>query len=194
MACTVSELLLQARSYDVVLICGLYKSGTSLAATLMEQEAGLFNPAAQTNAAEQAHGQQLERYSTQECAELREVNSYLLYNKDPDYEQAVAAYIQKWTRPIVLKDPRFVYTLSHWLKGLDAIDYSFYVLFTSREERALRQAWARAPLTSKLLAHSEEHFERWQAQWHDHRAICEEYGIPHATVSLKALRDWQSGQ
>ncbi|MFH2007818.1 MAG: hypothetical protein ABI333_14645, partial [bacterium] len=60
----------------VVLVCGAYKSGTSLAAKLCES-LGFFNPADLSNPAELGYGMDRSRYSTRECTVFRHANLLL---------------------------------------------------------------------------------------------------------------------
>ncbi len=189
---TIPALLQQAQQYQVVLVCGLYKSGTSLATQLLTQ-AGLFNPASTTNPDERAYGQQLARYSTNECLQLRSLNNELMANEAHDYHTAITSYLAQWAKPMVLKDPKLVYTLVYWLKVLDASGLSFLVVFTQRQQTELIQAWQKAPLTRGL---DDVHgaVQTWSATLQKDIALCQEYGVPHTVIPIEALKAYSNSQ
>jgi hypothetical protein len=182
---------------DIVFVVGPYKSGTSLAAGKFSL-AGFFNPAQMSNPRERGYGTTVARYHTNECAWLRRVNDQLMpshaarekrrliLNLNATGDFSPRRYLSNWRDPIVLKDPRFVYTLPAWLKAADLLHRRILVCFTSRESVKLEQAWRHAPFTRSLLR---VNAQREMSDWTQRQfALCRDTGIPRRVFSLELLR------
>lgn len=145
--------------YDIVLICGLYKTGSSLLARIVEETMEFFNPARITNPSERGYSLNGGRYLTKECKLLRLTNeefiSYGHYNEfDVIKMKSVYLaqdYLKLWKYPLLLKDPLFIFTLSIWQKAITLSKKKYIVLFTNREPNSLIEAWQFALYTRDLL-------------------------------------------
>lgn len=135
---------------EVMFIVGLYKTGTSLATTLCEA-GGFCDPSQLTNAAERGYGQTSPRYPTRECKVVRSINDGIVNHSISDAVKEAETYLAAWDKPIVLKDPRFVFTLDSWLHAAQRLGRSCRVIWTWRLRTELAAAWGSAPFTSTLL-------------------------------------------
>jgi hypothetical protein len=177
------------RRFDVAVVCGPYKSGSSLLTDILE-EGGYFDPSRATNPRERAYGTTGGRYLTRECALARTVNESLL-GRGTTGRVALgpADYLALWPFPVVVKDPRFVFTLSHWLDAARWLRKSVCVCFTTRPAREIEGAWDDAPYTRGLLR------RRVLAAMNEAQlscfALCRNRGVPaswHTLASLRVLR------
>ncbi len=157
---------------DVLFVCGIYKSGTSLAVHLAEK-CGYVNIAKATNPHERGFGITTNRYNTNECSLLRGINENLLpfvtdrpniiaaleknnYQKPPTEKnlRMMLDYLSYVPKPVVLKDIRFMYTLPVWIKACKMLGLTYRVVFTHRSKDSLIEAWEHAPFTRKILCGS----------------------------------------
>lgn len=157
---------------DVLFVCGMYKSGTSLAVHLAEKE-GYRNIAKETNPHERGFGLSVARYNTNECVILRRINEKLLPSARDKFNALVALesnanmktptetnfrmilkYLTCSPKPLVLKDVRFIYTLPIWLRACEMLRLSYRVAFTHRNQDSLIDAWDNAPFTKEILCRS----------------------------------------
>ena len=157
---------------DVLFVCGMYKSGTSLAVHLAEKE-GYRNIAKETNPHERGFGISVTRYNTNECGLLRGINEKLLPSARDKFNVLVALersanpkmptatnfrkileYLSCVPRPVVLKDIRFIYTLPIWLRACKMLGLTYRVAFTHRDQDSLIEAWEHAPFTREILCRS----------------------------------------
>lgn len=187
-------------SGPIVLVCGAYKSGTSLATKLCEG-LGFWNPAELTNPLEVGWGTSIARYSTRECLVLREQNLRIrgtgaelersvtgtaLLGVSSHHLALTVSYLAERTRPLVLKDPMFAYTLHVWLAAARHSGRPCYVLFTRRPREQLRFAWDNAPYTAPLLRAGA--LDTLLALLQVQRDHCRRQGLPHTMISLAELR------
>lgn len=159
---------------DVLFVCGMYKSGTSLAVHMAEK-AGYRNIAKETNPHERGFGISVTRYNTNECGLLRGINERLLPSASDKFNAWVALalersanprtlseanfrmileYLSRVPKPVVLKDIRFIYTLSIWLRACKMLRLTYRVAFTHRNQDSLIEAWEHAPFTKDILCRS----------------------------------------
>lgn len=170
---------------DLVLIAGTYKTGTSLAASMCSGQ-GFTNPSELTNPNERAYGLSVDRYFTRECKVLRSLNERLLYRCHGDLP-ALKSYLLDWDRPLVLKDPRFCFTLSTWIVAAKELRLSVGVVFTRRLcQRELLEAWHSAPVTRDLLARSR--FNAYIAGLNEQITWVLRNRIPYLCVNLQELK------
>ena len=174
------------RPYDVVLVCGPYKSGSSLLTEILAGN-GYFDPSRLSNPGERGYGTRGGRYLTYECALARTVNQALL-GRAPAASGPlrVADYLSLWRFPVVVKDPRFVFTLPHWLAAAGRVGKSMAVCFTVRPAREMEGAWLDAPFTRGLLRrHGLEEMRDAQLRAF---AACRAWGVPTSWHTLASLR------
>lgn len=171
---------------DVVLVVGLYKSGTSLAVELCAGS-GFNDPSASTNPTERGFGLSLCRYLTHECSVLRGLNEGWLKSCDPFTGTARAErYLVGCDHPVVLKDPRFLFTLPRWVAAAHRLHLRVGVLFPDRSRDELRLAWEAAPFTRDLLRRNL--LQGYLAAFEEQKAWCRKNRVPHLAVSLNQLR------
>jgi hypothetical protein len=183
-----SARLLRMLPCDVVFVCGTYKSGTSLAAALLNR-VGFANPANLSNPTERGYGTTIPRYHTLECQIARTINVGLVGGRRASASaarRAIRDYLHEIRRPAVVKDPRFVYTLEPWLMAVLLEGWQPGVIFTTRPHEALTAAWDAAPLTRPLLGRRElQNMLRAQClQWER----CQTLNVRCAHVTLDELR------
>lgn len=185
------------KHFDIVFVCGVYKSGTSLLTSMLSDL--YFDPSRLTNAFEKGYGLTHKRYPTRECSLLRHINTALLATSLRSSPRPQAArrtlrfstigpkeYLSIWKCPIVVKDPRFVYTLGDWIAASLTLQKSICVCFTTRSISELRQAWDHAPYTRPLLANgSLGEMTTWLWQ---QLTLCRRLNILHTIHSLNQLR------
>src|SRR5215208_4217470 len=152
-----------APEFQVVFICGLFKTGSSLLTKILS-ESGYLDPSRLSNPQERGYSTSGGRYLTRECSLVRKINERLLHRaaQEPardDYGTSSSRplnlsrpidYLDLWSFPVVLKDPQFVYTLQPWLKAAKQLGLSTAVYFTYRRQEELTAAWMEAPFTRKL--------------------------------------------
>lgn len=157
---------------DVLFVCGIYKSGTSLAVHLAEK-VGYINIAKQTNPHERGFGVSVARYNTNECGILRRINEKLLPSARDKINvwdalerranpktlteanfRMILEYLSCTPKPLVLKDIRFIYTLPIWLRACKMLGLSYRLVFTHRNQDSLIEAWEHAPFTREILCKS----------------------------------------
>jgi hypothetical protein len=185
-------------------VCGAFKSGTSLATMYLEQ-AGWHNPASVTNPAEHGFGSDLSRYRTRECTGLRRLNDGIMLRERAFADLHTMTSIQQYWHavrcgpvfaaildylaarggPTVLKDPRLVFTLPLWITAGSLLGRETWVVFTRRNKAEVAHAWDQAPYTRKMLQDgvlsAMLRFQKIQGQY------CIERGVPHATWSFRDL-------
>lgn len=107
----------------LVLVGGIYKSGTS-AACLEVESKGFRNPCEATGASERGHGIAVPDYATRECVVARSLNDLLLASS-PRGESLVvrrmALYLREMKEELgtqlVVKDPRMTLTAGAWFNA-----------------------------------------------------------------------------
>ena len=175
--------------YDLVLVCGPYKTGTSLITCLLEQR-GYFNPAGFNNQHEHGNGLS-QRYMTKECVVARKINKEILYDaslsnfdgvltplnisKSNIYVtqiNAVRQYISELPSGSVVKDPQFTYTLYLWLEACRSLKKTVNVYFTERTEDILVSAWNEAHFTKSLLSRNKSALANMTKMNGIHQYIC----------------------
>lgn len=140
--------------YDVVFVCGLYKSGTSLLTTILEtKEKPFYNPAQQTNPSGEAIARDGGHYQTRECSRLFRTNKLLIRSAFQQYNalRTIADYLNRYRKPLVLKDPQLLISLPYWLEGALYCNYKPAVAFTCRDEHQIAYSWKEAPFTKHVL-------------------------------------------
>lgn len=150
----VYEQLSSLDSYDIVFVCGLYKSGTSLLTTILEtKEEPFYNPAQQTNPFGEAVSRDGGNYRTRECHLLFRLNKLLIRSANNQYNaiHSITSYLNNYPKPMVLKDPQLLITLPYWLEGTLSSCYKTVVAFTARDKRQLQISWKKAPFTGRVL-------------------------------------------
>lgn len=136
--------------YDLIFVCGLYKTGTSLITEFIENKLGFINPSAVTNNYERAYGKMVDRYYTRECKILRALNSELI-NSEIVEDNKMEDYLLNLDLPSILKDPQFCLTLNYWYPLAIKIGYNPLIIFTSRNHEEIEISWKFAPYTRKLI-------------------------------------------
>jgi len=175
-------------THDVLFVAGVYKTGTSLAVDLCVR-AGYRDPSGETNPGERGYGSSLTRYVTHECKVLRQVNDRLLTRHDRVARVRRASpesYLLEWGCPIVLKDPRFIFTLPRWISAARRLGHEPGVIFSHRPRDELVTAWEVAPFTSDLLM--QNRLGAYLASFQERLAWCLRAGVPHIVISLEELR------
>jgi len=171
---------------DAMFIVGLYKTGTSLCVRLCAS-AGFKDPSRETNPKERGFGCSVGRYVTHECSILRRLNESWLRRKDiMGMVTSAEHYLLAWGRPVVLKDPRFVFTLPAWIIAAWKLGFKAGVIFPRRPRSDLEVAWESAPFTRDLLLKGglDEHIKALLEQ----KVWCLQVGVPHVHISLEKLR------
>ena len=184
-----SKLARLAWQADIVIVCGLYKTGTSLAVELCSR-LGFMDISRVTNHSERGVGLSIASYYTRECAILRKINEAYLGGALPhsmygvsqrcgwdlalrkgDFTREAIYYLQSWPRNIVLKDVRFIFTLPIWVNAALKTKRRVGIIFTYRNKRSLSEAWDAAPFTRPLLWNNKIAFlmESWYCQIYNFR-------------------------
>jgi hypothetical protein len=135
--------------YDVILVCGLYKTGTSLLTEIIENSFSFKNPASKTNPYGMTIGVTTPRYYTRECLVLRRLNAHLMLGKKNSID--IKAYLTNLEKPTVIKDGQFCFTLSLWQDVLNSLDYKVLTLFTCRNKKDIIHSWDNARHRNGLL-------------------------------------------
>lgn len=159
---TVKTKIESSLRFDVILICGPYKTGTSLLAKLIGQY-GYFNPSSVTNPSEHGYSSNQDRYYTAECKIAREINKNIIntiningsinpINFQKSIFSEISNYIKSFTNQLIIKDPQFVFTLPYWILVARSLNKSTFVAFTYRDYDSLQHAWYSAPYTKNKLA------------------------------------------
>lgn len=146
----------QEYSTEIIFICGLYKTGTSLLATQIEN-LGYYNPASESNRFEKGHGILDNYYLTKECVNVRRINQNIINKKsnrfrliENEINSDIIDYLTSIKKSLVLKDPLFVFTLNVWLYNISILGLKPKVYFTFRNERELLRSWLHAYHTKGL--------------------------------------------
>jgi hypothetical protein len=171
---------------DAMFVVGLYKTGTSLGVKLCIS-AGFKDPSGETNPKERGFGCSVERYVTHECSMLRRLNESWLRRRDiMGMVSSAERYLLAWGSPVVLKDPRFVFTLPAWIAAAWKLGFKAGVIFPRRPRNDLITAWEAAPFTRDLLSRGrlEEHIRGLLEQ----KVWCRQMGVPYVQISLENLR------
>lgn len=171
----------------VFIICGLYKTGTSLLAHKLETKYKLFNPAKITNSQERGYGTKGNRYFTLECAELREINLKIKELKEQRKhftKSAISDYLYKWPVPLILKDPLFSFTLQDWITVIVKNNFDFYIFFTHRNENDVIKSWKFAPYTSKI--YNQKLFDNYKNEFEIQKQfIIKNYSDKYSTITFR---------
>lgn len=152
--------------YDIIFICGPYKTGTSLAADRLVG-IGYHNPAFSNNQNEMGHGLS-KKYFTHECLVTRSLNEEILQrNNLAGFKKVISsdalhftsdkiiAYLSSLNQPTILKDGQFLYTLKVWVNACNQLKKKYKVIFTSRDRDELSMAWKKGYFTSSLLNYND---------------------------------------
>lgn len=190
--------------YDLVLVCGAYKTGTSLATHLLEQK-GYYNPATINNQHEHGNGLS-QRYMTKECSTARKINNDILYcsgnpyfanvlslsNQRSNFRYAHFNSIHKFILELppntVLKDPQFTYSLYYWLEVFQSLNKKIKVIFTHRPNDDLIIAWNEAYFTKSLLIKNKSSLINMTMMTGFHQEICNKMNIPFEVFELNELK------
>jgi hypothetical protein len=180
--------------YDIALVCGLYKSGTSLTTTLLEEYNGFFNPANIHSKHNKGLGRDGEAYLTKECDILFRINHSLVRDShfQLNYRQPIKAYLQDWAKPFVIKDPRLVFTLPYWLEVIKELGMKAVVLFTDRQKEELMKSWQKAPFTSSLLKTNPASMDIMLHQQGIQMEMCQSSAVPHICLKFEELKRLKS--
>lgn len=179
------------KEYDVVMVCGLYKSGTSMTAKLLEDIFGFYNPAHYTNPHGKAIGRNGDLYSTRECNILFKINEALMNGNSLDSQNnsLLSAYLLNWPRPFVLKDPKLVYTLPLWLDAAHSQGLKCLVTFTNRSADELMTSWQKAQYTGGLLARNSEAMDTMLAEQARLIEHCKALGLENILIDFEEVKD-----
>lgn len=190
--------------YDIVLVCGPYKTGTSLITHLLEHK-GYFNPATWNNQDEHGNGLS-QRYMTKECSFSREINREILYwLKTPNFNDiltpsilkynykeihfnAIKQFISELPLGSVIKDPQFTYTLYFWLEVCRSLNKTVKVYFTDRTKSDLITGWNEAYYTKSLLAKNESSLISMRVMSDMHQDVCSRMNVPFQVFYLTELK------
>ncbi|KAB2867991.1 MAG: hypothetical protein F9K37_11250 [Bacteroidales bacterium] len=153
---------------DFVLVCGVYKTGTSLITHILEED-GYYNPAILNNKLEHGNGLS-QKYMTRECQRTRNINREIIsLSKNTHFFKLESEISMKATLTklninfikhfllelppnSILKDPQFTYTLYYWIEAIAELNKSVKVCFTNRTVADSIMAWNEAYFTKTLLA------------------------------------------
>src|SRR3990172_6485470 len=191
-------------TFDVAFICGVYKSGTSLLTKILSNSF-YFDPSTITNPREHGYGVSKLRYLTRECTLIRKINENLLPQRLSIASNVLSAiknraytarrsseiadpedYLRLWQVPIVIKDPRLVYTLPTWIAVALTLKKKVCVCFTVRSIGELTEAWMNAPFTRPLLAKKvHKNMLEWQGEQY---RMCRQIGVPISVHDINSLR------
>lgn len=192
--------------YDLVLVCGAYKTGTSLATHLLEQK-GYFNPATLNNKNEHGNGLS-QRYMTKECSASRKINQEILScsstsnfdkvlslsNLKDNFKETHFNDIQKFISDLppntVLKDPQFTYSLYYWVEVCQSLNKKIKVFFTNRPKDDLTTAWNEAYFTKVLLTKNKSALINMIMMTGFHQSICNKMNIPFEVFELQNLKNF----
>lgn len=187
------------KNFDLVLVCGLYKTGTSLITKLIEEYLYFFNPASITNPKERGYAKYLTRYPTKECKLLRQINFQLssinsFHKHDFDFNlikhKLIYEYLHLWSPPIVLKDPLFVYTLKTWLEISKKYNIKVIVIFTFREIDDMLEAWESAPITANLL--KKDSYKMMRRDMQEQVLNCYNLKVPFISFDIQEIKQMNS--
>ena len=152
----------------VTIVCGPFKSGTSFLAEVV-RDCGVLDISTWSNPTERGYATDGSRYFTHECKEVRRINDLVvpledlvdpraciserLYGNKSSraVTRAAEEFMGAWNDPILIKDPRFIYTLPMWVAAAERLHLSSHIVFTIRSVKSLRAAWEAAPITHSLL-------------------------------------------
>ncbi|MBI4204913.1 MAG: hypothetical protein HY527_07785 [Betaproteobacteria bacterium] len=95
-------------------------------------------------------------------------------------------YLLEWGHPIVLKDPRLLFTLPHWVIAARRLGRVLGVIFCYRPNDELIAAWEVAPYTRDLLMHDK--FQTYLALLREQQAWIYRAGVSYLVLSLQELR------
>ena len=172
--------------YEIVFICGLYKTGTSLLTQIIETNLKYFNPSVNTNPNERGYGQKKDRYHTRECKELRSLNSELINSTKKD-EKLLYKFLETLQKPSVLKDPQFCFTLSDWYEKAVEMSFNPLIVFTSRGLEETKESWLFAPYTKGLFENGK--FNLFLTAYHKQIEVAKEKMFSHITLQFNEILD-----
>jgi len=186
----IKEQVQQIAQHKVVLVCGLFKSGTSAITGILEKHFGFFNPATVTNKQEQAYARDASRYETNECLHLRQLNEAILLSQKSrdDYANLITKYLKPWKRPLVLKDPKLVMTLGFFMTTLAQNEEDFAVVFTHRNTAELATSWQKAPYTKQLLQNDPQAIETLLRHQTFQIENCQNAHVPHIELHIEQIK------
>lgn len=174
--------------YDLLMVCGLYKSGTSLISTIVEKRTDFFNPANENNQLGRALGRNGDFYTTKECNILFDINKMILQDeKYLDTDKMLSAYLRSWRMPLILKDPKFVFTLPLWVSAARETNIKTIVLFTHRDYDQLKRSWKNAPFTSLLLEENVDAIDVMLKEQMIQQDYCEKNQVPVIHFTFEEL-------
>jgi hypothetical protein len=169
---------------DLIIVCGLYKTGTSLVANHIENQMGYNNPAKQSNPSERGYSRNGNRYFTNECKRLREINKDIIASGKPN-SQNIKDYIKSIEFPSVIKDPLFCYTLKYWLNEIDKLNLKHLIIFTTRDQKETMTSWDASPYTKNLLL--SQRFETLCTSFNQQLAYCKKNNSPHYRIRFEDI-------
>ncbi|MCW3090475.1 MAG: hypothetical protein JWP81_1544 [Ferruginibacter sp.] len=172
------------KQYEIVFICGLYKTGTSLLTQLIETDLRYFNPSASTNPNERGYGRKKERYHTRECKQLRSLNLGFINSSKID-ERSIFNYLDTLQKPSVLKDPQFCFTLCDWYEKAIAMNFNPLIIFTNRELVEIKESWSFAPYTKGLLENGK--LDLFLAAYNEQIMVAKEKKLSHISIEFNEI-------
>lgn len=185
------------KKFEIVLVCGIYKTGTSMLTELVENS-GFYNPATLTSPFEEGVGRKGDKYLHRECSILSQINvkilSDLIHQKSYG-GSLVAHYLDDWKRTaerIVLKDPKFIYTLDVWIDNLSELGHKFCILCTERAKNEVFESWTKSPYTSYLLKKNKDSLNEMTAKYGRCLKSMETSGIHFKKITFDEIRHLKS--
>lgn len=183
--------------YNLILVCGPYKAGTSLVTRYFEK-AGYYNPSTLTNNSEMGHGTNGFRYKTRECSVARSVNNEFLLGKDISSKyifKGIKGYLKilkNYNVPAVLKIPNMIYTINYWHDLSITEGLQPFVVVCNRPIDELKEAWKRAPWTKNKLYENQNYPERMLNDTKDmvERLVITE--TPHQVIQFSMIKNYFS--
>jgi hypothetical protein len=135
--------------FELVLIGGAYKSGTSLLCKTIENY-GYNNPRLLSNPDEYGHGISAGLYLTRECSVVRNWNRRLVKAGQKEtawIERQLTGYLVEMIGELgpklVLKDPYMKMTALHWFRAAQILSpYRAKLLLTERNIHDVSRSWA----------------------------------------------------
>lgn len=192
--------LIQPYDKNAILICGLYKSGTSLLASEIEKQ-GFYNPSILSNSNERGHGRLDNYYLTKECIEVRRINNKIVSSKSNRFTYIpesinieILNYLDVIGVSFVLKDPLFVFTLNIWLFNLQILQSNIKVYFTFRDRTEMYKSWMHAYHTRGLYKDDNSIIDQMIKFQNYQILYCKQHKIPfefyyHKTNNLYGIQE-----
>lgn len=141
----------------IILVGGVYKSGTSLLTASFEQ-GGAVNPAYRTSPIEFGHSAGGGLYQTRECGISRAINRKIVVSTKHERDklrQSIKSYISEMVTEcgnlIVIKDPYFKFTIGEWIFAANDIGVTVELNLTNRPLINTFNGWQRSRFLSWQL-------------------------------------------